>query len=264
MKFIAICQPLEPPAGWAAIHRRRISALDAKEQLVDKAEYIKSHSSWGWLKKWLLSLSNEKCWYCEAKSPRASFDVDHFRPKLGITVDLVALGGHPGYYWLAYEWTNFRVSCQRCNRPEKDDRGINRGKANEFPIENEAVRCRQPDDDKALEVPRFLDPCNRQDCELLAQGIDGEVKPAAAPKTWEYQRAEYTIRQLGLNCWASPEKRRGAWQTLALLIEHAGEAPGQELVDTVQSYLSSNQEYSSFFRSAIGIYRDKAWVQAIL
>jgi hypothetical protein len=38
------------------------------------------------------------------------------------------------------EWWNFRLSCQRCNRPEKDENGVLRGKANEFPVHDEANR----------------------------------------------------------------------------------------------------------------------------
>jgi uncharacterized protein (TIGR02646 family) len=232
----------------------------AAQQL--RSNYLKKNGSWGLLKKWLSNASGHKCWYCETKNTRAPFDVDHFRPKLGITVDGIKLAGHTGYYWLAYEWSNFRLSCQRCNRPEKDEGKVLRGKANEFPIQDETHRCHTPAGHLAAESPRLLDPCVQADCSLLAHGIDGEVKPAAPDGTWENQRAEYTIKRLGFNEWHTPEDKRGSWRLLDDLIRLAGNQP--EVVEHLQEHLSQDHEYSSFFRSAIGIYRDKAWVRAIL
>jgi uncharacterized protein (TIGR02646 family) len=229
-----------------------------------RSEYIKKNNSWSLLKKWLANASGHKCWYCEAKSPRAPFDVDHFRPKLGITVDGVALAAHTGYYWLAYDWWNFRLSCQRCNRPEKDDTGSLHGKANEFPIQDELLRCMLPTAPLTAELPRLVDPCVQSDCELLAHGIDGEVKPAAPIGTWEYQRAQYTIDRFGFNEWHTPEIKRTQWQTLATLLAVVGNNANPAVITELNKYLSYDHEYSSFFRSVIGTHRDKAWVEALL
>lgn len=190
------------------------------------------------------------------------FDVDHFRPKLGITVDGVKLVGHDGYYWLAYEWWNFRLSCQRCNRPEKDDAEVLHGKANEFPVRDEAQRCILPAGVLNAETPRLLDPCVQADCELLAHGIDGEVKPVSPQGSWEFQRASYTIDRLGFNEWNTPEIKRNTWRVLNDLIRLAGNQPA--VLTHLQDFLSSDHEYSSFYRSAIGTYRDKPWVEALL
>lgn len=195
---------------------------------------------------------------------RAAFDVDHFRPKLGVTVDGVKLANDFGYHWIAYAWWNFRLSCQRCNRPERDDGGELRGKFNEFPILDEALRCQSAADLLTHEAPRLLDPCVEADCDLLAHGLDGEVKPTAPQGSWEYDRSRYTIDLLGFNEWNLPEDRRGKWQALAILIQIAPDPAQKEVQDVLAPYLSCNQEYSRFFRSAIGTHRDKAWVQNIL
>lgn len=229
-----------------------------------RSAYIKKNSSWVLLKKWLSNASGHKCWYCEAKSSRAPFDVDHFRPKLGITVDGIKLAGHTGYYWLAYEWWNFRLSCQRCNRPEKDKMETLRGKANEFPLQNEAGRCQVPANLLSAESPKLLDPCVEADCALLAHGIDGEVKPAAPLGTWEYQRADYTIKRLGFNEWNTPESKRRKWQTAATLLVVVGNNANPAVIAELSRYISYDNEYSSFFRSAIGTHRDKVWVEALL
>ena len=262
MRFILIQLPPNLPARWPKTSSRRITTVEAFASHNLRSAYIKKNGSWGVLKKWLANASGQKCWYCEAKSTRAPFDVDHFRPKLGITVDGVKLAAHNGYYWLAYEWWNFRLSCQRCNRPEKDDDESLHGKANEFPIQDEKQRCSQPTASLTSELPRLLDPCVEADCELLAHGIDGEVKPLALTGTWAHQRARYTIDRLGFNDWNTPETKKNSWRLLDDLIRLAGNQPS--VVTHLQEHLSNDHEYSSFFRSAIGIHRDKAWVEALL
>jgi len=264
LRFIQIPLPPNLPARWLTVYVGRVSRVNALGTHELRSEYIRKHGSWGLLKKWLANASGHKCWYCEAKSTRAPFDADHFRPKLGITVDGVKLAGHDGYYWLAYEWWNFRLSCQRCNRPEKDDSDILYGKANEFPVRDEAQRCALPAGSLVSESPRLLDPCVQADCELLAHGIDGEVKPVAAGGTWENQRARYTIDQLGLNEWNTPEDKRGRWQTLATLLQLAGNTANAQVKAELKKYLSPDHEYSCFFRSCIGTHRDKAWVEELL
>lgn len=262
MIFIQIPLPPYLPKKWSKIYTARVAKVGALGTHDLRSEYIKKNGSWGLLKKWLAKASEYKCWYCEAKSARAPFDIDHFRPKLGITVDGVKLVGHDGYYWLAYEWSNFRLSCQRCNRPEKDGVDILHGKANEFPIQDEIQRCSLPAASLISELPRLLDPCVQADCDLLAHGIDGEVKPLAPTGTWEHQRARYTIDRLGFNEWNTPEAKKNSWRLLDDLIRLAGNEPS--VVTHLQEHLSNDHEYSSFFRSAIGTHRDKAWVEALL
>ena len=262
MRFIPIPPPPDLPARWLTVSVSRIAAVNAKGTHALRSAYIKKHASWGLLKNWLSKVSDNKCWYCEAKSNRAPSDVDHFRPKLAITVNGVKLTGHDGYYWLAYEWWNFRLSCQRCNRPEKDDTDILHGKANEFPIRNEANRCTLPAALLTAEEPKLLDPYNQADCELLAHGTDGEVKPLAAAGTWDNQRARYTIDRLGFNDWNTPETKRNTWRLLDDLIRLAGYQPA--VIVHLQEHLSANHEYSSFFKSVIGTHRDKPWVEALL
>ncbi len=264
MRAIDIPLPPHLPSQWAILANGRAAAVLALATHKERSDYIKKHASWNRLKKWLAILSGQKCWYCEAKSPRASFDVDHFRPKLGITVNNEELVGHQGYYWLSFDWSNFRLSCQRCNRPEKDERDTLHGKANEFPIQNEANRCQTPAVPLDAESPRLLDPCSLVDFDLLAHGVDGEVRPASMVGTWEYERADYTIKRLGFNEWNTPEGKRICWQTLVTLIKAIGNTATPEVVAELNNYLGDDHEYSRFFRSAIGTHRDKAWVEALL
>jgi len=51
---------------------------------------------------------------------------------------------------------------------------------------------------------------------------------------------------------------------LSLLVKLAGDVPAPEVETYVSRYLDQDQEYSRFFRSAVGTHRDKQWVEALL
>jgi len=68
---------------------------------------------WTALREAFAAHSHDKCWYVECRNLGTDDDMDHFRPKGGVKED----PAHPGYYWLAFEWTNLRLSCHRANRP---------------------------------------------------------------------------------------------------------------------------------------------------
>ncbi|GLS42688.1 HNH endonuclease [Methylobacterium brachythecii] len=58
------------------------------------------------------ALFHGKCAYCESRfDVTAPVDIEHFRPKGGVEGQV-----HPGYWWLAAEWTNLLPSCIDCNR----------------------------------------------------------------------------------------------------------------------------------------------------
>jgi len=68
---------------------------------------------WAVLKEHLQDLFNDRCAYCEAYFRHVAFgDVEHYRPKGKVDGEET----HPGYFWLAYEPTNYLPSCQRCNQ----------------------------------------------------------------------------------------------------------------------------------------------------
>jgi hypothetical protein len=114
-----------------------------------------------------------KCAYCEA--PIRDYqhgDVEHFRPKAGITdqdgrrvylldgngeIQIDAAGEpveHPGYYWLAYEWTNLLPSCIKCNQDDvRQGRRI--GKHARFPVEG---RHAQKPEELTAEKPVLIHP----------------------------------------------------------------------------------------------------------
>jgi uncharacterized protein (TIGR02646 family) len=113
------------------------------------------------VKQTLEQLFGGKCAYCELTYEGASpADVEHWRPKAAVlTGDNKRLPR--GYYWLASEWTNLLPSCPRCNREEMhsiDGTMKKVGKANKFPLADEAGRATSPEM-VAKEQPLLLDPC---------------------------------------------------------------------------------------------------------
>src|SRR5215212_1140002 len=91
---------------------------------------------WADLKDWLLTnVFNDKCAYCETPVIRSPCHAEHYRPKKRVTINNKKVRikddkgqdyDHPGYFWLAFHWTNLLPSCAFCNT-------VN-GKKNEFPI----------------------------------------------------------------------------------------------------------------------------------
>lgn len=73
---------------------------------------------WSQLKVHLMILFHNKCAYCESDFTDVGMgDVEHYRPKGRVRDD----PQHPGYWWLAYEPTNYVPSCRPCNQFFKKD-----------------------------------------------------------------------------------------------------------------------------------------------
>lgn len=92
----------------------------------------------------------DKCAFCESKITHIGYgDVEHFRPKAAVRQNELDDLESPGYYWLAYEWTNLFLSCQLCNQ---------RFKRNCFPLRHPNFRARSPRHKLQKESPLLIDP----------------------------------------------------------------------------------------------------------
>jgi uncharacterized protein (TIGR02646 family) len=98
-----------------------------------------------------------KCAFCESSFEHIAVgDVEHFRPKAGFKqVDSDDLK-RPGYFWLAYEWSNLFLSCELCNQLFKK---------NLFPLKNarrraHPVKLRIDQEEPLLIDPAAIDPSN--------------------------------------------------------------------------------------------------------
>jgi hypothetical protein len=72
------------------------------------------------VKEKLISIQNDKCCFCEARIGHISHgDLEHFRPKGGYKSGTQDRLTKPGYYWLAYDFSNLFLACEKCNRSYK-------------------------------------------------------------------------------------------------------------------------------------------------
>ncbi len=154
-----------------------------------------------------------KCAYCEQQIARDQYgDIDHYRPKKGVTdendrvINITVNGeerSHPGYYWLAYEWTNMLPSCQFCNRPFSGRTGDETlGKRNRFPVvSGHAI---EPGEEKQ-EEPLLINPTVDDPAEHFSCDNTGVLILLT-------EKAKVTDKILALNDRSLAEQRQNVYQ----------------------------------------------------
>src|SRR5262249_49981816 len=106
-----------------------------------RLEFIEKNreKTWGAIevREALRSIVGDKCWYSEVSIVGADPNVDHFRSKgrvREVNRDLQDMKKtSPGYWWLAFECLNFRLSSMHANQRRVDAK-TNGGKWDYFPI----------------------------------------------------------------------------------------------------------------------------------
>jgi len=158
-------------------------------------------SVWREIKKHLQKLSHNKCWYSESREVYSHYHVEHFRPKKK-ALDL-GKEDQGGYWWLAFDWKNYRI-CGSVGNTKKGDR---------FFVKKNKATC--PTDDLDDEVICFLDPIDEDDVLKITFNENGEMVPLENDKkAWDCERAQYTIRHLDLNFELLKEARRELWDDI--------------------------------------------------
>ena len=171
---------------------------------------------WAVFRPLLGSRTNNICWYCEqqcyagAESGGYTPTIDHFRP----------LSRFPQ---LAYEWSNWVFSCQRCNDL----------KGNKWPQSG------------------YVDPCADDVMERPEQYFDydvatGELIPKAGLTGTARRKAWDTINDLGLNQWlliSLREERIRAFIAELLLTP----------TDDRETFVTSQTEQPAEYAGAVGM-----------
>lgn len=153
----------------------------------------------------LLTAQHSKCAFCESYFTQTGYgDIEHFRP-MGGYKQLASEKNlkYPGYYWLAYEWSNLFYSCQLCNQ---------RFKKNLFPLRDNRSRAHPQRRDISKEKPLLIDPAAQNPSDYI--GFRGER--AFAKKGC--REGVTTIEALGLNREELAENRRKRLQDLQALV----------------------------------------------
>jgi hypothetical protein len=277
----------EPPEDWirqAEEALRDIAALTPAE----RAKAInKRNELWKALKPGLMALSDDKCWYCESKDLRSDNAVDHFRPKNNVkgSERFPLVDDHPGYWWLAFDYTNYRFSCTLCNSIRKDLDGTTGGKQDYFPLMDEERRCIDRDGNLEEEQPVLLDPTRVLDVGALCFDDAGKAAPRAkrlaesdaAYRQWE-DRASESIRFYHLNHHAIVEARYSRIRYIRRVANKAdksldrmqrnvagAEAEVQGWLEELKQAISPKSEYSAAVISILkGMRETSAAAYAVL
>lgn len=145
------------PDSVRKVAKRALEELELKPA-AERGDFIKKKGHiWRSFARHLAKMSFGKCWYSESKDAGASFDVDHFRPKAEARRSHAEVDAE-GYAWLAFEWTNFRLSSQGCNRLNTDDDGLTHGKGSWFPLIGGGKKATWDSRCLSDEVPLLIDP----------------------------------------------------------------------------------------------------------
>lgn len=166
------------PAGWREKASDLLKQLEEAPDATVRADIIGKNEIWADIKLQLKALNHRKCWYTDTNQDGADVDIDHFRPKKRVKELVDRENPHTGYWWLTYVISNYRYSCIVANRRRKDvEAGRTGGKADHFPIWDEAHRANTPAAVYADEKPLLIDPCVETDVKLIIYKEDGEAIP---------------------------------------------------------------------------------------
>ena len=204
MRYIPLLENgVKPPEAWCKKADELKKQICQETDCQKRRELIeKNRKHWNDLADWLRQISHNKCWYTEAQITADYPEVDHYRPKkesLGRDGTKI----HDGYYWMAFDWTNFRLSKAVPNRK----------KGAYFPLRDNARAVCEPNGPIYDELPYLLDPIKKYDCLLLSFTEDGRPCPAPDAEEWDRLRTEYSIERYKLDYGPLNDARKTVWQT---------------------------------------------------
>ena len=154
------------------------------------------------VKKKLVEIFFNTCAFCESNiSEGHHYDTEHFRPK-------------SIYYWLAFEWSNFLLSCRKCNSDCKDE---------QFPITEKQAKL--PTEDFATNIDAFLAKCSIKELEdegrqLLHPVLDTPYEHLDFQKNGRVNpkhnslKGKHSINVYGLDDWEDKKGKKGKRQDL--------------------------------------------------
>lgn len=264
------------PNSWEEWKQEAEQALEEVRAADGDSEEVNAHGDvWRNLKDALEEVSKGKCWYCESSQHRADNAVDHYRPK-----NKNRSGEHEGYWWLAFDWQNYRYSCTYCNSRRKDDvKGTSGGKHDNFPLFNPDERATVDNPDHSRELPLLLDPTVPEDPGLLWYEPDGRVVPKYSKGLSErrYIRAEKSIELYHLNYHKTEEDRKKLYNKIRKLIAEgdklfpeadnsivAHSALSNLVIAPLLELIKPRSDFSAAARAFLVGFRNRPWVEGVL
>lgn len=214
----------------------------------ERKTFMKNNSIWRDFKPILMKYYGEKCWYSECDLTGSFADVDHFRPKNKSTDENKNVILKDGYWWLAYDYLNYRLSCEKSNRSYE-----NGGKNDIFPLMKETVPA---EIGKRDDIPVLLDPCEKRDIDLIDCNEMGEIISLSTDPYNKY-RVDISKRVYNWDCFNLARKKvrsecKKALEMLDMIYEKIPDGMGvamlriHELVDPQRPYSSFARRYIEF------------------
>lgn len=244
-----------PDPAWLVEADKLLAQLKAAPDTAARKEIIDANVIfWGKLKNWLLELSHEKCWFSESKDCFSHWDVEHFRPKKSAK-DIDGTE-HEGYWWLAFDWHNYRI-CGNAG---------NRKKGTYFPLRTDSPRATGPTFDLRLEAPLLLDPIDDDDPNLISFNVVGRAIPAPGlTNAWDKERVTYSVERFNLDFPPLMEKRKVIWnecwqriQSYKKELQHLegndnpiARTQARELAKYIREMMRPEKELSSVARACV-------------
>lgn len=234
MRYIDInkLQPIAEELGWNDIKNNHMRVMNEMTP-AERKTYINSHPDWNKFQSAMLALSYNKCWYSEAPIGNSDFVIDHFRPKnrakqkenYADPDSETIINKKNGYWWLAYDYTNYRLCGTLANSLRRDRLGDDdtvKGKGDFFPLDKANGRIANDKENVACEVPILLDPTNPVDVTLLTFD-EGEPIPATTDE-YEIDRVKQSIFYYHLDLEQLNRDRKIVWENCERHIKDAKES----------------------------------------
>lgn len=258
----------EPDEAWRKKATELTESLKQEPDPVKRKKIIeKNKAHWGKVKDWLLAFSIGKCWYSEAKDCVQYWEVEHFRPK-NAAIDEQGHEIHGGYWWLAFDWHNYRIAGQV----------VNGKKGAYFPLKAGSYIADQPGKPYEDELQCLLDPTDDSDCRLVFFNELGKVVPKPGANDWERHRVEVSRDRYSLDCQALVDSRKALWQTcltsineyLNLMKEHCEtgsvtkRAEAKRVLKQLRSYVRFDSPFSMVATSCVIVSHEDDLIKAVL
>jgi hypothetical protein len=204
--------------------------------ILQKKDFIRTHTDWNNLQQVMFNLSYGKCWYSEAPIGAGEFVIDHYRPKHRSKqfkakpienpndeqIELAArFNGQViktnGYWWLTYNWRNYRLVGSLVNLRRTDRFSENeevKGKGDYFPLDlAEGNQCQEPPNTNLnVEIPLLLDPNQLYDTTLISFDKDGYPLIFGNAPEYDKFRAEVSIELFHLGLEQLNLQRSKIWR----------------------------------------------------
>lgn len=240
--MILVVKPAKAPAvllsKGKAERRALVAAYNRGIRRFNFNSDIYAHKS---VKKALIRAQHDKCFLCESKITHIAYgDVEHFRPKAGYRQNKGDALQQPGYFRLAYEWSNLFLACQICNQVFKK---------NLFPLANPKTRATSHRKPWRKEDALYIDPTVDKPEQLIS------FRKEVPYPIDNHPRARATIEDLGLARPKLNERRLERYELLEQLYNVAYRTPATPDSPRAKAYLTKaivdSAEYASMARAAI-------------